>query len=521
MIESSANSDAVFDRYGLGTAAGFWGKSAFLDDEGSSADVGKRLRQALEQLGGLYAAFGRFLNYRSDLLDASTVADLRGLQLQLPVVPVSDVGNLIRRELGTEGRDLAEHLEPTPVWNTLARTAYSSRYQDQSVIIQVARDPVSEESFQAFEKGIRSLGRSEVAAMVSPGVLKQFRQFIRRCEPLDRERSLLNTLANYKGELLVEYPRLIPELSQGSMLCWNAVEGRPLSELIAEGNAEAPVLLATAVLEQFYSLSIVDADLDPAALIVDSDRRLHYRRLNAAISVLPHQVDSGIEYAAAVVSGNASLSAQKLVRLTIGRSSPDYEKQLLDEFSGIEPELKINSWYPSSAEAFENNWRALASIFPARPLFLDLLHRNLVASGYWNSDTVRAGAPASDAIAEAQWPVVARLISTQFGMLMKREAVQEWAIGSGLLLVGALREMNQLVEQIRENDVRIGLDFDEPPKIEGDPSIKYGFLLVILLAIFLTGLHWGGLATEPWATPLKILAGASLPAMFWALSKIG
>jgi|SRR5579871_1929080 len=522
MSESSANSAAVFDRYGLSVATGFWGSSAFPSDESSSAGVGKRLVQALQQLGGLYAAFGRFLNYRSDLLDASTVADLRGIQLQLPVVPVSDVANLIRRELGLDGRELAESLDPSPVWNTLARTAYASRYRDQPVVVQAARDPVSEESFQAFEQGIRALSRSEVAVMVSPSILAQFRQWIRQHESVARERALLTTLAKYRGELLVQYPQLIPELSSGALLCWKVADGRPISELIAEGNAEAPVLVATAVLEQFYSLSIVDADLDLDALVVDSEHRLHYRRFNAALSVLPHQVNAGIEYAAAVVSGNASLSAQKLVRLTINRASPDHEKQLLDEFSGIEPELKINTWFPPSAEAFENNWRALARIFPARPLFLDALHRNLVAAGYFNSDSIRSGAPHSDAISEAQWPVVARLIRTQFGMLMKREAFEEWAFGSGLLLVGALREMNQFVQQVRENDLRIGLDFDEPAgHAEERTGLAAGLALAVLLAIFFIGLRFGSAAAQPWSMILKVLAAVTLPAMFWALSKIG
>jgi hypothetical protein len=108
-------------------------------------------------------------------------------------------------------------------------------------------------------------------------------------------------------------------------------------------------------------------------------------------------------------------------------------------------------WFPPSAGAFESNWRALATLAPARPLFLDCLHRNLLAAGYCNSDAVRAGAPARDAISEAQWPVVGRLIRTQLDMLLNRESAKEWAVGPASH-VQPFREMNRLAEELRESD---------------------------------------------------------------------
>jgi hypothetical protein len=521
MFETIPNPAAVFGRYGLCAPGRFRGGAAIPDDESSSNDLGQRLREALEQLGGLYAAFGRFLAWRSDLLDASFIGNLRQLQLNLPPVPLSVVQGIIQRELGPRAAKLAENLEDPPVWNTLTRTAYVSHYIGQRVIVQAARAPVSAENFAAFEKGMRALSRPEMAGMVAPAVLSQFREWLRSSESMAQERSLLDALGNYAGETLAGYPRVIPELSTSSILCWHDVPGRPVSELIERGGREACVLIASAILEQFYSLSIVAAEVDLDSMFVGPDQRLHFRRLNGAISVLPNRVNAGIQYATAVVAGDASVSAQKLIALIMSRASPDIEKRLLDEFSGVEPELKVNLWFPPSAASFENNWRALARIFPARPLFLDCLHRNLIAAGYWNADAVRAGEPPFDAISEAQWPVVGRLIRTQFGMLMNQKSAQDWAIGSGLLMFGALREMNRLVEEVRDDDVRVGIDFDEPRQPEdAAPRSWFGFLLAALLLVFLAGLRWGSVAPEPWPAVLKILAAAALPAMFWAISRI-
>jgi hypothetical protein len=512
---------AVFERHGLGSP-GIFGASGIPTGESGSDSVAIALRESLQQLGGMYAAFARFLGWRADLLGGAYISQLRQVRLKLPIIPLSTVATTIRSDLGAGAEELAYGLTTVPVWNTLFRTAYLSRYLDQPVIVEVAREPVAEERFEEFEKGLRSLGRPELANIVTPAVLLQFREFIRNGESLLRERSFLDVLRLYRGETLVEYPHLIPELCRSSILCWPAVEGRPVSELIEQGNSNAPVLIASAVLEQFFSLSMVDADLDLDAMIVDQNNCLHFRRLNNPIAVLPSLINTGIKYTSAVVSGNAMRSAQTLIRLMISQPPLDLEKKLMEEFSGVEPELKINRWFPASAGAFESNWRALAKIAPARPMFLDILHRNLLAAGYWNSDAVRAGGPAVDAISEAMWPVVNRLIRTQMGTLMNQESAQEWAFGSGLLMFGAFREMNRLVEEMRESDITVGVDCGDWPRPErGERRISYEVILGALLVFFLMSLQWGSSAPEPWSSLLKILVVCAAPAMFWVVSKIG
>ncbi|HTM47039.1 MAG TPA: hypothetical protein VL285_00055 [Bryobacteraceae bacterium] len=518
---SAEHAASVFDRHGLGSP-GIWGESGIPTDEKRFDGSAAGLCEALSQLGGIYAVFARFLAWRADLLGGAYISELRKVRLDLPVVPQSVVAAAIHRELGSAAEEVASNLSPAPVWNTLSRTAYLSKYRLQPVFVQVARDPVSEESLLEFEKGVRSLGRPELAGIVAPSILLQFREWVRNGESMTRERSFLEVLGHYRGETLVEYPSLIPELCTASLLCWTAVEGLPVSTLIERGDAEAPALVAAAILEQFFSLSMVDADLDLDAMIVGPNRRLYYRRLGDPVSVLPGVINTGIKYVSAVLAGNAHRSAQTLIRLIIAEPPLDLEKLLMEEFSGVEPELKINRWFPASAGAFESNWRALARLVPSRPLFLDCLHRNLLASGYWNSDAVRAGAPPKDGITEAMWPVLGRLIRTQWGMMFNRESAEEWAFGSGLLMFATIREMNRLVEEVRDNDITVGVDAGDWRRPEKKANrISYHVILGGLLVFFLLSLQWGSSAPEPWSLLLKILAAAALPLMFWAFSKIG
>jgi hypothetical protein len=511
---------AVFVGHGLGSR-GVWGAGAIPTGEGQLDDGALGLCGALAQLGGIYGAFARFLSWRADLLPGSYVSHLRHIRLDLPAVPPSAVAASIRRELGAAAEELAAALSAAPVWNTPSRTAYLSTYRRQPVIVEVARDPIAEEGFREFEKGLRSLRRPELARIVDPAVLLQFREYIRNGESLVRERSFLGVLSQDRGEALVDFPLLIPELCSPALLCWPAIEGRPVSELIAQGDSDAPVLIASAILEQFFSLSMVDADLDLDAMVVDRDSRLHFRRLDNPVAVLPGVLDAGIKYISSVLAGNAPRSAQTLIRLMISQPPLDLEKRLMEEFSGIEPDLKINMWFPSSAGALENNWRALAKIAPSRPLFLDCLHRNLLAAGYWNSDAVRAGAPAKDAISEAMWPAVRKLLRNQFGALSDKKAIREWALSSGIVMFSAFREMNRQFEELRDDDITVGVDLGDWRRPAGVASRGgYPLVLGVLLVFFLLSLRWGSAAPEPWSLVLKILAVGALPAMFWAISKI-
>src|SRR5437868_1035543 len=139
-MESSANSAAVFERHGLASHAR-WGSTGIPATEAPSDAIAIGLCEALEHLGGLYAAFARFLVWRADLLDASYTSRLRRVKINLPVIPPADLAALIRSELGGRGEELAANLDSTPAWNTIARTAYRSTLHSVPVVVEVAREP--------------------------------------------------------------------------------------------------------------------------------------------------------------------------------------------------------------------------------------------------------------------------------------------------------------------------------------------------------------------------------------------
>jgi hypothetical protein len=517
--EISKNPITVFDTNGL-LSRGAWRNAPIPGVEpGTPA---QSFCKALGELGGLYAVFGRFLCWRSDLADTACVDELRRIRLNDPPVPLSTVAETLRRELGEPGAGLAASLENPPLWNTSNRTAYLAKQDGRAIVVQVAREPVSAADFAAFRQSILAVKHPEIATLVAQRVIVQFEEWLRNSETLAHERRFLDAIAQHRGEMLVSYPQILSDLSTNRVLCWLPSQGRSVAELVEQRDSGACILVASALLEQFYSLAFVDGDPDLHAMIVDNTGRLHMRYLNNPVAVPAGRINDGIKYTSAVLAGNATLSAQRLIRMVQSRPPLDLESTLMDEFSAVEPELKIHRWFPASAAAFESNWRALARLEPVRPLFLDCFLRNLVAVGYWNSDAAGDAPGPLDAIAEAQPQVVRRMLNTEVGLLLNRGSASEWAMGSGLLAFGAMREMNRVLEEVRENDLTFGVDTREAPAKEiSKRRLSYSLILAGLMAVLLTSLLIGESAPQPWPMILRIVAACALPGIFWAVWRVG
>jgi hypothetical protein len=194
----------------------------------------------------------------------------------------------------------------------------------------------------------------------------------------------------------------------------------------------------------------------------------------------------------------------------------------MDEFSAIEPELKIRRWFPTSAGAFESNWRALAKIAPSVRCF------SIACIAIWLLPDIGTRMPGAvrrtGERRHFRSPVAggAEAASHSAGWADEPESAKEWAYGAGLAMFGTFREMNRLVEEMRENNITVGVDCGDWPRPENrETRVMYPVILAGLLAFFLVSLQLGSGAPEPWSLMLKILAVCTLPGMFWAISKIG
>jgi hypothetical protein len=513
--------DEVFRANGLGASR--WLRVHSQATLFSTAETAAKLIESLVELGGLYRAFGQFLRWRADLLAPEYRDALRNADLSRDPLPFSTAVSVLRRDLGAASTELERSLESRPLWSTLSRTAWKARWKADPVVVQIVREPVSEAELRAFEKSIRHLGHHDLVRVQSPVAMKQFREWIRAESSGTRERAYLEVLNRNREHTLARYPEPISEASAGQVLVWRWVEGRDVAGLIRNGNREAVVAAATAVLEQFCSLSVVEGDLDARTMVIDGQGRLTFRRIGCPIAVPPAMLNGGMKYIAAVLAGSDSLAAEQLSFLAAGAFHNETARDLVEAFSGVEPELKIRLWFPPSAQTMENNWRALEHLGLTRQLFLDCIQRNLSLLGYWNADAVANGAARFDAIVEAQWAVIGRLMRAQAGDLATPSKAAEWVMGAGMLMFGAAKEMNRLAEELRDNNLTLGLDI-APLKHDRQQQVR-NWLSGSAMAVVLTGLlaviRWGPMLAGGWRAVAVVFAASAVFSLFWLVSRLG
>jgi hypothetical protein len=507
--------EATFRKFGM-RQAGVW-RSA-VSTAGTESPPAARLRAALEELGGLYAVFGQFLQWRADLLRTDYLGQLRHVRVAIPPIALSEFDRIVEAELGPAAAAALEW-EREPCWSTFARCAYRARYQGRMVAVQLARDPIPNAAFEAFESGVKLIQEPSLREALRPATLAQFRDWVRLSDSPARERAHLEALHSIRDKTLVQYPALIPELSTQQVLCVEWVDGQSVAALMAQGSAQSVQRLAECVLEQLCTVTALDGDFDLESMALTAEGRLTVRRANRMIAIPPPLAHAGLKYISAVLASNAPSAAHMLARLSDGAGS-NLETRLLDELSNLEPELKVNLQFPQSAAIFEGNWRALARTGVKKPLFLDVLHRNLVAAGYWSAENSAAPAATTDFIAEAQWPVLGKILRARVGDLSNRETVSDWFIGSGMLFFESLRQITRLAEGLRENDVSVGVDVrqdDEGSKIH--QRIRSGILIGMLFIAFLTSVRFAIAAEGAWLVALSAIAVASALALFWFVSR--
>ncbi len=524
MKERSPSPESAFNRFGLRSRSFFGGRRT--DAAYAELPEPARFRNALEELGGLYAAYGRFLCWRADLLRTEYLGRLRHIKVATDPIPVPEFGSLLSKELGDRGAALVSALDASPCWSTLARCAYRSQFQGRAIAVQVARDPIPDSDFESFELGLRLIEEERLREAMTSRVLAEFREWMRIPDSPARERSYLEALGLMRERTLAQYPVLIPEISTERVLCFEWVEGESVAARIANGSAEVVERVAEYVLEQFCSAAAVDADFDAESMVITPSGKLALRRANRLLAIPAPLMHSGLKYISAVLASNAPGAAQALVRLAAGSSNLTLEARLLDELSNLEPELKINLQFPASAAVFEGNWRALKRTGARKPLFLDILHRNLIAVGYWTAET--APAPATpeaiaappDPIAAAQWPVLGRILRERLGDMVSRETASDWFIGSGLLFFESIRQVNRLAEGLRESDISVGVDLQAGEDSgKTDERIRLGVFIGMLLLVFLGSLRFAFSAAGGWSVALSIVAAAAAIALFWFLSR--
>ena len=244
------------------------------------------LRQALEELGVTFIKLGQVLSTRSDILPESYTAALSRLQDRLPPIPVEDVRETIRRELGAPPEELFASWEETPLATaSIGQVHAALTPTGEQVVIKVQKPGISHEVEMDLMilHDLAHLAADRIDAPILRSlqeVVEQFSDGLRDELDYIREgRNVERFQRDLGHETRVIVPRVHWDLTTSKVLTMSRVRGVKINDLPALAHygidrRELAHTLARVVLGQILEHGFFHADPHPGNYFVQSDGKL-------------------------------------------------------------------------------------------------------------------------------------------------------------------------------------------------------------------------------------------------------
>ncbi|MEO6461562.1 MAG: AarF/UbiB family protein [Candidatus Eisenbacteria bacterium] len=463
-----------------------------------SADLrekGDQLADDLEKLGPTFVKVGQFLSTRADILPAAYVEALARLQDKVEAVPFEEIERIVTEDMGVRMSKAFATFEDIPVASASLGQVHRAELRDgRTVAVKVQRPHIREkirEDLEAlgevatFLDGHTELGkRQSFAAM-----LEEFRKSLMRELDYRQEARNLSLLADHmEGLDLILVPRPIDDYVTSRVLAMEFVQGRkitsmgPLARMELDG-APLAEALCRAYLQQILVDGFFHADPHPGNVLVTDDGRLALIDLGMVAQVAPSMQEELLKLVLAISEGRGEDAAELVVR--IGRPLADADSSIVRRrivemvlaFQGMQmKDIALGRFLFEAAHmASQAGYRM--------PRELTMLSKALL-----NVDQVaRELDPTFDPNES---------IRRQAGDLMRQRMLK--SLSPGRMFAGLLeakefaeklpRRLNQLVDAITENRVRVQVDaIDEVLLMEGLQKIANRITMGLIIAAMIIG----------------------------------
>lgn len=200
--------------------------------EGEPATLGRRLREALTELGPAYVKFGQILSTRPDLLGQAYAAELALLQDQVDPLPFSTMSTVIVDALGAPPEALFAQFDPQPVASASLSQVYRAVLPSGETVAVKVQRPGAEKSIEADLSLMRQLAEwvrdylTELRWVDPPGIVEEFSRSVRRELDFTIEARVIKRFGeHFAGDERILIPRVYDEFSAMRVLTMEWVDG--------------------------------------------------------------------------------------------------------------------------------------------------------------------------------------------------------------------------------------------------------------------------------------------------------
>ena len=305
----------------------------------SSQEFGDRLRQVLEDSGGMFVKFGQIASTRGDLLAPPVIDALSELRSSVRPIPPEEVRPLIEAELERPVEEVFSSFEWEPLAAaSIGQTHRAVLFDGERVVVKVQRPGMGDllrrdatvlrMISNVAERRMPSARRLGIRELAEELILSMSREL-----DYQREAAMSRRLDDaVDGEGTVSIPRVYEYISTSRLLVMEEIMGRSVDDALAlEASGVPRPELAKGLLHAFITQVLQDgayhADPHPGNVFVDGVGRLWLLDFGA-VGLLDTNARQSLQEIALGMSISEPMLVARAVRRLAG--SDDVDLRLLE-----------------------------------------------------------------------------------------------------------------------------------------------------------------------------------------------
>jgi ubiquinone biosynthesis protein len=280
----------VLVKHGFGELVSRMGISAEKKGEGkaaagpaptSRAQMGERLRLAMQELGPTFVKLGQMISTRPDLVPEEIVAQMKRLQDDVPPVPAAEARAQIEQTLGAKVEAIYASFTDEPLASASVGQVHRATLQGEDgepvqVVVKVQRPGIEETVARDLSllHGLarlleRTIPESRVYSPV--GLVREFDRAITAELDFGTEADNATRFTdNFAGDAGIRFPRIYPEVSGKHVLTQEFFDGLKVTDAVRRG-ANGPTIAKDAVriiLKMVFEDGFFHADPHPGNVLI-------------------------------------------------------------------------------------------------------------------------------------------------------------------------------------------------------------------------------------------------------------